>query len=119
LHAHMAWRTDAPKRATIALVALALTLPLLITRPASAAIAEPNQTGPSDGATLSFPTEPPLFQWDAVAGATSYRIEIDCSQMMKRCYTNETGTWQQTYGRHCRASLGESCYLADCDAKCQ
>ena len=77
MHAHMAWRTDAPKRATIALVSLALALPLLIARPASAAIAEPNQTGPSDGTTLSFPTEPPLFQWDAVAGATSYRIEID------------------------------------------
>lgn len=52
-------------------------------------------------------------------GNASYRIEIDCSQMMKRCYSNETGSWRQTYGRHCRASLGESCYLADCDAKCQ
>ncbi len=52
-------------------------------------------------------------------GNGSYRIEIDCNQMMKRCYTNETGTWRQTYGRHCRASLGESCYLQDCDAKCQ
>lgn len=52
-------------------------------------------------------------------GNGSYRIEIDCNQMMKRCYSNETGSWRQTYGRHCRASLGESCYLADCDAKCQ
>lgn len=52
-------------------------------------------------------------------GNGTYRIEIDCSQMMKRCYTSETGSWQQTYGRHCRASLGESCYLQDCDAKCQ
>lgn len=52
-------------------------------------------------------------------GNVSYRIEIDCSQMMKRCYTRETGSWRQTYGRHCRASLGESCYLQDCDAKCQ
>ncbi len=52
-------------------------------------------------------------------GNGSYRIEIDCSQMMKRCYTKETGSWRQTYGRHCRASLGESCYLQDCDAKCQ
>ena len=77
MHAHMSWRTDAPKRATIALVALALVLPLLMTRTASAAVAEPIPTGPSDGTTLSFPTEPPLFQWDAVAGATSYRIEID------------------------------------------
>ena len=77
MHAPLAWRTDAPKRATIALVSLALTLPLLIARPANAAVAEPTPTGPSDGTTLSFPTEPPLFQWDAVAGATSYRIEID------------------------------------------
>ncbi len=52
-------------------------------------------------------------------GNGSYRIEIDCSQMMKRCYTSETGTWHQTYGRHCRASLGESCYLEDCEANCQ
>jgi hypothetical protein len=52
-------------------------------------------------------------------GNSSFRIEIDCGQMVKRCYSNETGDWRQTYGRHCRRTLGESCYLEDCDAKCQ
>ncbi|HLU66170.1 MAG TPA: hypothetical protein VKZ63_07830 [Kofleriaceae bacterium] len=52
-------------------------------------------------------------------GNASYRIEIECGNMVKRCYSSETGAWRQTYGRHCLASLGEACYLQDCDAKCQ
>jgi hypothetical protein len=64
-------------RVAVASLVIALAIPLLQASPASAALAEPTPLGPSDGATLSFPTEPPLFQWEAVAGATGYRIEID------------------------------------------
>jgi hypothetical protein len=52
-------------------------------------------------------------------GNTSYRIEIQCGGMVKRCYSSDGGNWRQTYGRHCLSSLGEACYLQDCDAKCQ
>lgn len=65
------------RRITMASLVVALVVPLFQAAPASAALAEPTPLGPSDGATLSFPTEPPLFQWGAVAGATGYRIEID------------------------------------------
>lgn len=52
-------------------------------------------------------------------GNASHRIEINCGGMVKRCYSNETGSWRQTYGRHCLASLGQACYLEKCDAHCQ
>jgi hypothetical protein len=52
-------------------------------------------------------------------GTERYRIEIECGEMLKRCYENKGGIWRQTYGRHCKAELGEACYLEDCDAKCQ
>ena len=48
-----------------------------------------------------------------------YRIEIECGEMLKRCYEQQDGLWRQTYGRHCKEHLGESFYLEDCDAKCQ
>ena len=52
-------------------------------------------------------------------GSERYRIEIECGEMLKRCYENKGGTWRQTYGRHCKEQLGEGCYLEECDAKCQ
>ena len=52
-------------------------------------------------------------------GSERYRIEIECGEMLKRCYENKGGTWRQTYGRHCKEQLGEACYLEECDAKCQ
>jgi hypothetical protein len=53
-------------------------------------------------------------------GNSVYRIEISCDGMVKRCYAKSGGGgWKQTYGRHCLRSLGEACYLEDCDAKCQ
>ncbi len=39
--------------------------------------AAPNPLTPADGATLSFPTDPLLFTWDALAGAQSYELQVD------------------------------------------
>ena len=52
-------------------------------------------------------------------GTNSYRIEIQCSSMIKRCYKLEAAGWTQTYGRHCRTELSRGCYLEECDAHCQ
>jgi hypothetical protein len=52
-------------------------------------------------------------------GNDQFRIEIDCRGMMKRCYESRRGEWKQTYGRHCLKSLGEDCYLSECDSRCQ
>jgi hypothetical protein len=52
-------------------------------------------------------------------GSARYRMEIECGEMLKRCYEYKNGGWKQTYGRHCKEQLGESCYLEDCDSKCQ
>jgi Bacterial Ig-like domain len=37
----------------------------------------PNPTAPADGAVLDYPSEPPLFTWEPLAGAASYELEID------------------------------------------
>ena len=37
----------------------------------------PTLTGPADGITLDFPSEPVLFSWEPLAGAKSYTLEID------------------------------------------
>jgi hypothetical protein len=37
----------------------------------------PTLTGPADGITLDFPSEPVLFSWQPLAGAKSYTLEID------------------------------------------
>ena len=52
-------------------------------------------------------------------GNDQFRIEIDCNQMVKRCYESKKGEWKQTYGRHCLKSLGQDCYLSECDSRCQ
>lgn len=63
--------------------------------------------------------EPVEAGFNHCCGNDSYRIEITCNGMIKRCYTNETGVWKQTYGRHCLSELGRACYLEECDAHCQ
>lgn len=52
-------------------------------------------------------------------GNDQFRIEIECGQMVKRCYESKQGGWKQTYGRHCLKSLGQDCYLSECDSRCQ
>lgn len=37
----------------------------------------PNPLTPSDGATLTFPTDALLFTWEALPGAQSYELQID------------------------------------------
>lgn len=37
----------------------------------------PNLLAPADGAALAFPDQAALFRWAPLAGATSYRIEVD------------------------------------------
>jgi putative cell wall-binding protein len=36
----------------------------------------PNATAPSDGATLVFPGDAPLFSWDPLPGAETYELEV-------------------------------------------
>ena len=52
-------------------------------------------------------------------GNGSYRMEVMCGDMLKRCYQNVAGTWHQTYGHYCRERLGDDCFLQDCEARCQ
>ncbi len=37
----------------------------------------PNPLAPAGDATLTFPTDPLLFTWDALAGAQSYELQVD------------------------------------------
>ena len=37
----------------------------------------PNPLTPADGATLTFPTDPLLFTWQALVGAQSYELQVD------------------------------------------
>lgn len=52
-------------------------------------------------------------------GNGSYRMEVMCGDMLKRCYQNVAGTWHQTYGHYCRDQLGDDCFLQDCEARCE
>jgi hypothetical protein len=60
---------------------------------------------------------PPGFTF--CCGRGSYKIEIDCREMLKRCYERRGRRWQATYGRHCKRVLGESCYLDQCSERCR
>jgi hypothetical protein len=73
-------------------------------------------SGPEAAAADLAPIEPGFTH---CCGSERYRIEIECGEMLKRCYENHGGLWRQTYGRHCKEQLGEACYLEECDAKCQ
>jgi hypothetical protein len=52
-------------------------------------------------------------------GERELKMEIDCSEMIKRCYERADSGWRATYGRHCKRALGEACYLELCDARCR
>ncbi len=41
------------------------------------ALAGPTPLTPADGETLAFPGQPPVFSWGALAGVSSYTLEID------------------------------------------
>lgn len=71
------------------------------------------------GGAAADPLSPVEPGFTNCCGTERYRMEIECGEMLKRCYENQGGTWRQTYGRHCKEELGEACYLEDCDAKCQ
>jgi hypothetical protein len=73
-------------------------------------------TVPAAPALAMEPVEPGFTH---CCGSERFRIEIECGEMLKRCYENQGGQWHQTYGRHCKDELGEACYLQECDAKCQ
>jgi len=85
--------------------------------------AEPSPTWAA--ASVPAAAEPAVVMAPVEAGFTHccgserYRIEIECGEMLKRCYENKGGRWRQTYGRHCKETLGEACYLEDCDSKCR
>jgi hypothetical protein len=51
-------------------------------------------------------------------GNGRFKIEIDCREMLKRCYQRTGAGWKATYGRHCKRALGEACYLESCTARC-
>ncbi|HTE54914.1 MAG TPA: hypothetical protein VK698_28870 [Kofleriaceae bacterium] len=89
--------------------------------PAEPAGADPSPAWASGGpaASPAVALAPVEAGFTNCCGTERYRIEIECGEMLKRCYENQGGTWRQTYGRHCKENLGEACYLEDCDAKCQ
>ena len=58
-------------------IVASLLLTLLPVRGAGAAPPAPVTSAPDDGATLDFPTQPPLFRWDEVTAAASYKLEVD------------------------------------------
>jgi hypothetical protein len=84
---------------------------------------EPEPGWASSSAPASAPASVAMSPVEAgfthCCGTERYRIEIECGEMLKRCYEKKGGTWKQTYGRHCKEHLSEGCYLQDCDAKCR
>lgn len=115
------------KRCTGAAALFVLTAVLVAGCPATTAPppgAQQPETAPvAEPAVAADPAAAPVQAVESgfihCCGNASYRIEIQCGGMIKRCYSSEGGDWRQTYGRHCLSSLGEACYLEDCDAKCQ
>jgi hypothetical protein len=118
-------------RGTIGAALLAATALGLLACPSQRAAGPPAPppSGPEpspDWLAESVPAAEPAVAMDPVeagfthcCGSERYRIEIECGEMLKRCYEKKGSTWRQTYGRHCKEELGEDCYLQDCDAKCQ
>ena len=52
-------------------------------------------------------------------GDSEYMMEVDCSEMLMRCYERKRGRWKQTYGKHCKKTLGQECYLHTCHNVCE
>jgi hypothetical protein len=118
-------------RPTTVLVAVALAGTLALAcrggtgaQPGPAApAAPPEAAAPPAPAPAAAPAAPPVSPVEPgftyCCGDDQMRMEILCGDMLKRCYQKVGGRWKQTYGRHCRERLGDSCFLEDCDAKCQ
>ena len=87
--------------------------------PPGGAGTDPSWAGGGGGAAVAGEQAPVEVGFTPCCGSARYRIEIECGEMLKRCYEYQGGSWRQTYGRHCKEQLGEGCYLEDCDAKCQ
>jgi hypothetical protein len=51
-------------------------------------------------------------------GNNNFKMEIQCDDGIKRCFENTQAGWEQTYGRHCKRTLGETCYLTTCERVC-
>lgn len=87
------------------------------------AVAEPARSGvagPKEVAEEAvFVSTPAVEQgFTHCCGTLDYKMEVECGDRLKRCYIQEDGQWKQTYGRHCKRNLGDSCYLHLCDDAC-
>ena len=51
-------------------------------------------------------------------GDVDYVMQVDCSDRLMRCYSNEDHDWHQTYGRNCKEALGQGCYEQGCLSVC-
>lgn len=51
-------------------------------------------------------------------GDDKFRIEIECSDGLIRCYQKKGKRWKQTYGRHCKSALDSQCYQQTCPRVC-
>ena len=51
-------------------------------------------------------------------GNLEFKMEVDCQDQLRRCYTYESGKWTQTFGRRCKEELGEECYQRLCNEVC-
>lgn len=52
-------------------------------------------------------------------GNDQYRMEIECSEGLLRCYQWTGGRWKQTYGKHCKSALDQQCYEQTCARVCE
>ncbi len=52
-------------------------------------------------------------------GEGQYKMEIDCSEGLVRCYRLTGGRWQQTYGQHCKSTLDTQRYEQACAKVCE
>ncbi len=51
-------------------------------------------------------------------GDEQYRMEIECSDGLLRCYQQTGKRWKQTYGNHCESALDQQCYEQACTSVC-
>ena len=52
-------------------------------------------------------------------GDDQYRMEIECSDGLLRCYRRTGQRWEQTYGKYCKAALDQQCYEQTCVRVCE
>ena len=66
---------------------------------------------PADGATLDFPTDPPVFSWEPFPGAKRYEIEIDNEPTFTAPLTlGPTTTNNTSYSLTTPPSVGQTFY---------